>query len=259
MSEHKTVRVMSFNLRVADGAADGNNCFTNRAPRIGALLTSEAPDLIGFQEATALSRAYLEERLGADYLLLGCGRDRDCCGEGCTVAIRRERFALLSFETVWLSETPEAPGSRLTDCDQSVYPRLSHILMLRPYGYDGELRFINTHLDHMGDTARKRELRILERYLQEPGLPTVLTGDFNATPESETIRDFEADIKPLGWHDATEGIGGTFHGYGCFAEPKKIDYIYTNCRTENSRVLVRPPQDGVYDSDHYAVVTDLIL
>ena len=250
---------MTFNLRVASSTGDGINRFANRAPRIEELLRAEAPDLIGFQEATDLSRAFLEDRFSGDYLLLGCGRDSDCRDESCTVAVRREKLALLSFETVWLSGTPDVPGSRLTDCDQSIYPRLAHILLLHPYGHSGMLRFANTHLDHLGDTARRRELEMLTTRLRTDELPSVLTGDFNAAPESEAIRAFRAELSPLGWRDATEGTGETFHGFGQWNPPQKIDYIYTNCRAQNSRVLVRPPVGGVYDSDHYAVVTDLIL
>lgn len=254
-----TVRIMSFNLRVAGRTVDGENRFEKRAPLIAKLLREESPDLIGFQEATDLSRACLEDLLCRDYLLLGCGRDSDCRGEGCTVAVKREKFALLSFETLWLSETPEVPGSCLTDSDQSKCPRLAHLLLLRPYGRGGNFRFVNTHLDHVGDEARRRELAILSPHLLANDLPAALTGDFNACPDSATIRGFEEKMKPHGWHDATEGTGGTFHAYGKCERLTKIDYIYTNCRSENSRVLVREPVDGVYYSDHYAVVTDLIL
>lgn len=259
MSELTTIRVMTFNLRVASNTGDGINRFANRAPRIEELLRAETPDLIGFQEATDLSRAFLEDRLSSDYLFLGCGRDSDCRKESCTVAIRRKKFALISFETIWLSETPEVPGSRLTDCDQSVCPRLAHILRLHPYGHSGMFRFVNTHLDHVGETTRKLELKMLTALLRIDKLPGVLTGDFNATPESKAIRAFSEELSPLGWRDATEGTGETFHGFGQCTPPLKIDYIYTNCRTQNSRVLARQPIGGVYDSDHYAVVTDLIL
>lgn len=254
-----TVRVMSFNLRVAGRTVDGENRFEKRAPLIARLLQEESPDLIGFQEATDLSRSYLEELLCHDYLLLGCGRNSDCRGEGCTVAVKQARFALLSFETLWLSETPEVPGSRLTDSDQSKFPRFAHVLVLHPYDSNGVFRFVNTHLDHVGDEARRRELAILAPHLLGSGLPTALTGDFNAYPDSATIRNFEAEMKPHGWYDATEGTGGTFHSYGRRETPSKIDYIYTNCPSENSRVLVRDPVEGVYYSDHYAVVSDLRL
>ena len=250
---------MSFNLRVASHTGDGENRFEKRAPLVAKLLREENPDLIGFQEATDLSRAYLEDLLCRDYLLLGCGRESDCRGEGCTVAVKREKFALLSFETLWLSETPEVPGSRLTDSDQSKFPRFAHLLLLRPYGYNGLFRFVNTHLDHVGDEARRRELAILAPHLLASDLPTALTGDFNARPDSATIRSFEEKMKPHGWYDATEGSGGTFHAYGKREQLAKIDYIYTNCRSENGSVLVREPVEGVYYSDHYAVVTDLLL
>jgi len=246
--------VMSYNVRVAVDC-DGINRFEYRKPKIQALLEQEHPDLIGFQETVPCSREWLRSTLFEDYDLIGCGRDCRCGGEGCTIAFRRDRLSLISLETFWYSETPEVPGSRFEDCDQSKYPRLAHIAVFKPVSGEGFLRFINTHLDHTGSQARARELALLESRMVTLEIPSVLTGDFNAKPRDSEISAFTERLGQHGWSDATAELGGTFHDWGRCNPPIKIDYIYTNCRFHGSRVLESSPEDGVYDSDHYAVMT----
>lgn len=252
-------KVMTFNLRVA-GDHDGINRFDFRQPRIRSLLRTEAPDIIGFQEAVAASREWVRRELADDYELIGCGRDENCEGEGIPIAFRRDRFALLSWDTFWLSDTPNVPGSRFAQSDQSRFPRMTHSALLKIRNQSGFLRVINTHLDHVGKEARRLELCMLaDRILAESGCPAVLLGDFNGRPYFPEIESFTARMAASGWQDATADLGGTYHKYGRLENPIKIDYIYTNCSFRESRVVNTAPENGVYDSDHFAVVSTLTV
>ena len=251
-------KVMTFNLRIA-GDHDGENRFLYRQPRIRELLNNEAPDVVGFQEVVDLSREWLRAEFGDRYELIGCGRNADCEGEGIPIMFRRDRFSLLALETFWLSDTPGIPGSRFENSDQSKCPRTTHIAILKPKGCEGFLRVINTHLDHEGKDARKKGLQLLREHIGENGTPSVLLGDFNAKPHFPEIAEFTASLAELGWADATEGLGGTFHRYGTCNPPIKIDYIYTNCPFAGSRVIETAPENGVYVSDHYVVTTTVTL
>ena len=51
----KTIKIMTFNLRVPV-RRDGVNDYSNRQPGIVRMLEEEAPDLIGFQEASESAR-----------------------------------------------------------------------------------------------------------------------------------------------------------------------------------------------------------
>ena len=66
------LKICTFNLRVPS-EKDGINHFENRKDLILACIEREKPDIIGFQEATDSSRAWLLDVLN-DYAMLGCGR-----------------------------------------------------------------------------------------------------------------------------------------------------------------------------------------
>lgn len=256
----QSIRVMSFNLRVTDQKGlDGINHFDYRKPRILAMLQAEQPDILCLQEAVPISFAWLRSTLSDCYELVWCGRDRHCGGEGIPVAYRRDRFRLLSFSTFWLSDTPQVPGSVYQGLDQSTCPRLAHVVDLFDTVTDRRLRVVNTHLDHKGEQARAKGLEQLLPYLADRELPTVLTGDLNAEPRSAEIVTFTERIRPLGWTDATAALGGTFHGYGTCTPKWKIDYIFSNRPSLGSHVVEDVPVNGVYYSDHNAVVADLQL
>jgi len=50
--------------------------------------------------------------------------------------------------------------------------------------------FLNTHLDHMGKVARHEgaSLVLEEAHKLSKGLPVIVTGDFNATPDDDPIK-----------------------------------------------------------------------
>ena len=56
------LKVMSFNLRV-EAQIDGINNLINRKGKILDVIATEAPDLIGFQEARDGTRAWLRDTL----------------------------------------------------------------------------------------------------------------------------------------------------------------------------------------------------
>lgn len=252
------VRIMSFNMRVTNqNGLDGINHFDFRKPRILAMLNAEQPDVLCLQEAVPVSFEWLRGILEDRYVLLWCGRDRHCGGEGIPVAYRRDRFRLLSFSTFWLSDTPQVPGSVYQGIDQSPCPRLAHIVDLFDAVTDRRFRVVNTHLDHEGKQARAKGLAQLLPYLVEQKMPAVMTGDLNAVPQTAEILEFVERLRPFGWSDATAALGGTFHAYGACTPKVKIDYIFSNCQTVNSHVVDDVPVNGVYYSDHNAVVADL--
>ena len=121
MMEKTTYKVMSFNMRNANGK-DGINAFPFRDPRIREMLAAEAPDIIGFQEVVNASRDWLREVLEPTYTLVGCGRESNYRGEGVPVAFRNECFEMIGFDCFWLSPTPLIPGSVYENSDQSRYP-----------------------------------------------------------------------------------------------------------------------------------------
>ena len=114
----RLIKVMSFNMRCRT-EADGPNFFDLRREKIAAMLASENPDLIGFQEITPEMLAWLHEVLDSNYVVLGHGRGMTYDGEANPIAYHKDRFALHAFRTEWLSNTPDVPGSRFENAEQS--------------------------------------------------------------------------------------------------------------------------------------------
>lgn len=246
------LKCMTFNLRVTV-RADGINSFPNRKTRILECIAKEQPDIIGFQEAGNDAREFLREALGDTYVVLGCGRKADYRGESCPIAYRRDRAELVNFSTRFLSDTPQIPGSRYENSDQSPCPRLFVHAELSWEGIGETIHFINTHLDHEGAEARRLGMQQILNETASVSGAKILTGDMNAEPNEACIRL----ACEHGLTDTTASIVHTFHDFGRRTEPFKIDYIFSNRTALTSYAVEDVPQDGVYISDHYPVVTEL--
>jgi endonuclease/exonuclease/phosphatase family metal-dependent hydrolase len=249
---------MSFNLRM-ENPEDGANYFFNRTDKILNVIASESPDVIGFQEVTDAIRAWLYDNL-AGYTLQGCGRKKDCSGEAMMIAYRKNVFSLLSLDNVWLSDTPRVPGSRYGG-DQSGCPRMATIALLKHTSSPEPFRFINTHLDHEGKNARLKAANQLIGMIRDWQESFVMTGDFNAKPDTEEIHLITDALSDRGVVDCTRNLGDTYHGFGLPDKSKwmKIDYIFTDGECVESYAVTDAHADGVYYSDHNAVCAKIIL
>ena len=88
------MKIVTFNLRM-DTPADGPNRFANRREAIVERIRSEAPDVLGFQEALPAMYDYLRAQLPA-YTFLGHGRSAQYLGEANPIAFRTDRFGRFS-------------------------------------------------------------------------------------------------------------------------------------------------------------------
>lgn len=244
------IKVMTFNLRVAV-KGDGVNYFDYRLPRIKEFLETEKPDVVGFQEVNDHMKEALTECL-SDYVIVGCGREASYRGESACLAYKKDRFQLIALENFWLSATPEIPGSRY-GLDQSPCPRITTAALLKLREASKPFWFVNTHLDHEGSTARLLGATQLMQFVSTKKEGCIITGDFNAGPESKAIAVLTSNANfPM--VECTANVGNTFHAYK-ETPYAKIDYIFTNmpCDVNESVLYPDVPVDGVYLSDHRPV------
>ncbi len=250
------MKLVTFNIRSAF-AQDGINSFEYRKPLIMNKIKAEQPDIICFQEVVPFVAAWMKETL-TDYYVIGCGRDEKLEGEQMTIVYNKLRYNLMGLEMFWLSETPSVPGSRYED--QSDCPRICTQALFQDLETKDIFRLYNTHLDHIGSGARKlglgQILRKMQKDAQEDKLPAILTGDFNALPDSPEMKlmnDYPQYI------DMTSEITSTFHNYGTQKEEEKIDYIFAqDCYRLLSATIWEDQKDGVYLSDHYPVCVEMV-
>lgn len=254
------LNVMSFNMRY-DNPEDGENNWQYRRERVARVIAANDVDLFGAQELLVGQLNDLKGLLPG-YAEVGVGREDGAeAGEFNPVFYRTDRFELLDWGTFWLSETPEEAGSKGWD---GACERLATWTVLRDR--DGrELFFINTHLDHMGEVARREGVSLLLGRIDSlsGGRPVVLTGDFNATPDSEVIAHVLADGRMRHTRDVAdvrEGASWSFADYGSIPEADRqlIDYVFVNDGLDVPMYRVLPDTlDGGYLSDHAPVLVKL--
>ena len=247
-----TIKVMTFNLRY-DSEQDGINSFTNRFDRVLEVIKKENPDIIGFQEVLPSMRDKLRASL-PNYCMVGCGRGKNLDGESMLIGFKADMVEMILCENIWLSLTPSIPGSRYGG-DQSGCPRMYTSLLLKHNDVEKPFRFINTHLDHVGENARYLGALQLVQAISQYNEKFVLTGDFNAEPDSPEIKLITSALSYRGAIDCTEGFEPTFHSFGKLSKEErvKIDYIFTDGKCEKSYIVEDVPVNGQYYSDHFAI------
>lgn len=116
------------------------------------------------------------------------------------------------------------------------------------------IRFIGTHLDHLANSPdRLAQAKKINSLVEENKRPTILAGDLNDVPGSETIRIFESV-----WTSTydKEDPAATFPSH---APEKKIDYIMFS-PSHRWKVLEKEVICDKLASDHcaYLVVLELL-
>lgn len=248
--------VMTLNMRY-DNPEDGVNNWHFRRERVGELIRSEAVDLLGTQEVLANQFDDLQALLPG-YCAVGVGREDGVrAGEFNAVFFRSDRFELLDSGVFWLSESPETPGSKGWD---GACERLATWTVLRDKS-GRELFFINTHLDHIGEQARREGVALLLRRIEtlRGDRPVILAGDFNAEPSSPVIAHVVADgTLRSAWDTAPvrTGTAWSFSDFGQLPEEERplIDYVFYGGGLEVQSCSILPDMLGEgYLSDHAPV------
>lgn len=255
------LRVMSFNIRY-DNPEDGPHAWQHRRELVRQVIAFHDVHLLGVQEALDEQVRQLAHELG-DYDWFGVGRsDGKVAGEYAPIFYRRDRLELLEGGTFWVSETPDAPGSRGWD---AALPRIATWARLRDR-LSGEMFLaMNTHFDHVGEEARRQGARLIVRRARGLAgeLPIVLTGDFNAQPDSvayQTLTEAltDARVRSEAGHFGPEGTFGSFEPQ---AKPApRVDYIFLSPQIAVLREgTLAHHWDGRHASDHWPVIAEIRL
>ena len=261
---HADVRVMSFNLRYG-AADDGENEWNKRKPLLAETIESFQPDLLGVQETLDFQANYLQERL-PEFTYVGRSRDRNPVGgEQCGILFRSDRFFKLVEGYFWLSQTPDRPGSQGWD---AAYPRMATWLKLWDRETRASFYVLNTHFDHVGETARAESATLVRKFLAElpPDSDIIVMGDFNTGENStpyETLFNTRENDLPLAdtfrVSNPKPGSGeGTFNGFKGIDTGDRIDWIGASKSFQTkSAAIVKASRDGHYPSDHFPVTAVL--
>lgn len=223
-----------------------------------------------------------DEQSDGQWSYIGVGRDDGHkAGEYSPIFFRPSTWQLQYWETVWLSETPDVP-SKSWDASSI---RIVTIGVFTHQASHQTILAMNTHLDDQGSRSRFEAAHIIlnkiREYRNEKFGDVIsgvfLAGDFNSeeTQEAYTVltgpESMLVDSGKL--VNSAEHYGNviTWTGFGFEDEPaSRIDYVLVGpgdgqrsktraWKIEGYAVLANKFDDGVFCSDHRAVVADVAL
>ncbi len=258
------LNVMSFNIRY-DNPDDSLNNWQYRKDVAAKTIKNQNADIVGTQEVLVNQLNDLKSRL-PEYNAIGVGREDGIeKGEYSAILYKKDRFKEIKSGYFWLSETPEVAGSKGWD---GACERIATWAILEDISSKKQLFFINTHLDHVGKIARQEGVTLLlsRANALANGLPIIMTGDFNATPESDVIKhvtDVNSPEHLIHSKDIAvekSGTDWTFHGFGKVPMERRefIDYVFVSKGIKVAKHSVLPEKlDDIFISDHSVVVAQI--
>ncbi len=248
------MRVMSFNVLCG---GDGVKMVSVRKPLVVEILRQYMPDTFGLQESHREWMGCVTKAM-PEYAYVGVGRDDGKeQGEFAPVFYRRDKFDLIDSGNFWLSETPDTPGKGW----DAVCVRICSFAILQDKETGKKFSHFNTHLDHRGPIAQSEGAGLIaQRADAYPGVPTIVTGDFNVTPDSGAYKTITSAGFLDTRYEAESGDGkeniGTYHAFGRCHDI--IDYIFVknNITVSTFQTITDLVKDS-YPSDHYPVMAEI--
>lgn len=257
-------KFMTFNIRL-DTKDDGINQWPYRKEHCAELVKYHQVDILGMQEAFVHQIKDMEQQL-PDYKWFGRGRDDGKeAGEFSPLMYNSKKIKLIDQATFWLSDSCEKVGFGWDAACRRVVT----------WGKFQELKtkkvffVFNTHFDHLGKVARRESSKLVLKKIQEIGknFPTILMGDFNATPDEEPIQLLVDSNNPNRVIDAEKisqnghyGPYSSFNGFKAEQKDRHIDYIFVK---NGPKVLQHSTHsetwNNLYPSDHFPVSSLIVL
>ena len=245
----ETFSVMTFNLRFGL-ADDGENSWDNRKKAYPCLFEQYQPDFIGFQEANNFQTEYLCRLLEA-YGFIGKRKPSPDFWQN-NLIFHKKKWVCKNNRHLFLSSTPYVE-SRLENsrwprqCTMGLFQHQEKIVIM-----------VNTHFDFSGE-VQEQSAELVTNFLLDfpPGLPTIITGDFNCVPGNTAHKVF----MEKGFKDAFKGAHSyTFHGFTGKEKGGHIDWIlYRGGLDPVSKKIVKDRFSAFYPSDHFPVLVEFTL
>ncbi|MDJ0321036.1 endonuclease/exonuclease/phosphatase family protein [Pseudarthrobacter sp. PS3-L1] len=254
------LHIMSFNIRFDNPAAGPGNpdFWQDRIGPIRALLATEQPTIMGVQEALFHQLMAIEEALPEYFDFVGYGRDGGSEGEYSAIFFDDRRLDLLEWDQYWLSDNPELIGSATWG---NTVTRIVTWGRFKDLSTGRQVLVVNTHFDHESENARIRSAQaLLELEARHPGIPTILTGDFNSRAEASSA--YSTLVRDGGvvdtWNAAARRLTPEYGTFPDYQEPVvdggRIDWILATPDVAVLQAAINTSTTGGrYPSDHAPV------
>lgn len=275
------LRVMTlnnFNSVPDDEVECFSDVWANRAAFNVKTLKRYDPDILGLQEFEPVHWATYQQELSGYAHAIANEH-----GPGTAILWKEQRFELLGHGFLTL---PRSDFPHLADLEDDILMETTWV-KLRCRQSAVEFLYLNTHLNDVSEEARRlgtqRNLLQLTKLDPAGELPVIVAGDFNCNPWSPVYRTlltegFVDSYRAAGHGDSAES--STFHGFqgrSYFglewggAVFWRVDWIMLRPGSPSGKqpagqpvqtlscTIVRDAEPPVYVSDHYPVVTELLI
>lgn len=242
---------MSFNIRF-DNPHDGQNSWPHRKEFLSRIIRDFQTDVLGTQEGRQPQIQELSKLLPSLSLVDG---HRDWIEERMYPCLyyRPKNLSLMASGDIWLSETPDIPGSISFD---SAFPRLCTWAQFKHHS-GLEILAINVHLDHIKESTRLAQAKVLATEISKLNHsgPFILMGDFNSAPNSLVRNQLTRELRQL--KDPWEELGleekASYHNFGpAPADASRIDWILVSDDLNPRFIELDDCHEGdLWPSDHY--------
>lgn len=254
------LKLMSFNIL-------GGSDIEKRKPAVLWKIAAEYPDVFGIQEGKEAWLDYFSRELGGIYTEVGKGTAE--AGHTATydnIYYRSDRFDLISSDTVWLSDTPNVPGSKF---EISKRVRIATYALLRDKATGREILFVNTHLDNASSEARLKQAEVLLSLLSGYDCAVAVTGDFNSYMTSAVYAKMTSTLSDSRTDALKKDTKPTFNRLGV-GEGTILDYIFFSKASKSVRLEIleyrvadelyaATDSEKIYPSDHNAITASFRL
>jgi endonuclease/exonuclease/phosphatase family metal-dependent hydrolase len=256
----QTLKVMTYNIRL-DVASDRENDWNHRKDYFTNQIKFYEPDIFGVQEARPNQVIDIATSL-LQYDNVGIGREGIGKGESSNIFYKKERFRVKESNTFWLSETP----NEISKGWDAAFNRVCTYALFKDLKTKQLFWVFNTHLDHIGEDARTKGIRLILSKIKELNTkkyPVIFMGDFNSEPNENRIVSLKKvmdDSREVS-QEKPFGPSGTFNNFR-HDEPvtKLIDYIFISKKSilkVKKYAILSDSKDLRYPSDHLPVYVEI--
>ena len=262
--QSQELNIMTFNIRY-NTKNDSLNAWPYRKDNASSQIQFHNVHILGVQEALHEQIMDLSQSL-SQYKYVGVGRDDGKTkGEYSAIFYDTTRLKLLGSSTLWLSLTPDVPGSKSWDAAITRIVTWAKFTDLR----SKKTFFVfNTHFDHIGKEARRESARLLKQKVKDIAgdNPVVITGDFNSKPFDDPIKILVDSPDKNKFIDTKTisltphyGPQGTFNGFTSKEiDNEPIDFIFLKGKWKVlQHATLSQTWGGRFSSDHFPVFAKL--
>lgn len=254
VAEGQELKIVSFNIRYNSwNNIDGENGWPYRKDAVARMIATERPAAIGLQEALINQLEYLDEKLN-NYRRIGVGRDDGkTSGEFMAIYYDTGQVELVTATTKWLRKRPDTPGKGW----DAACARTVTIATFRVKESGKEFVYYNTHLDHVGKTARAESTKLISSFIRESGqnMAIIVGGDMNSTISDTIFESFYMEGLEVARNITSQNRSDNSNTYNAYGkgDGAVIDHFFV----KGVKVAWLRTLDGDYGvpyiSDHYPI------